>query len=1072
MKDILKKIGRGIMQGFLSMLAFTIVLLALTQIALMVGFAAFNTGKGRTFIEEQLQNALADSGYNIAIGTLFYDPVRGMSVYDVTLSDQEGTFATLDRLSVGIVFEKLFVRDLEIFANGGTLALSRFPQGKEKEEAAEEKTALQPFSLPDIYVHRVGIDYFTMKEIVLPSDDAEQIKSISPTLRAELLLGEAANLDTKLTLRPSLALKTMQVPDGLALKGSFAPSSLKLALDNLQVMAEKYSIEGSGSGNFSQDGDLDFKIVAKHSDLSSLSADNFERADINAAVTGPMSAPVLKLDGTIVPALLAERGLDDILLKVTGTDLASEPKIDANIVTKYDGQDIAIDTNIIYATPTITIQSIEGTAPFAKISGAGTYNLESALADIKLGVALEKLAHYSALAGIDLSGSLKADIIAAPQNDKQSLNVDAVLDNGQYGTIKVRKVDADLSFPDILNAYWPQKADVKIASLSLSNDLSIIAAAISLKQAEGETYALSLNGNGSMGSPFTFKGGALIESFSTPLPSVKNIDLSLGLGRSSISLKGNLDPQTVNLSVNTNNLRAGDLPLNLSGQMSRIAINGKIDMTGAPASPVTAAAIGITGLNTGKYEGLSINLDATHREGKAQAQVSGKGTGIRTLNAEASLPLAFSLSPFSFAFDNNATINGKLAADIDLAPIASLFLQPMQIVTGTLNATGTIGGSVSSPSINGNASIDKASFLDEQNGIELDGIIVKSRFTQDAINITTLQATDGESGTLNGSGNISFRETGTDLSLAMTNFHLPKSNMANGFLNAKLALRDSGSAYEATGDIYIQSMDLLIPETFQSKIPELNIVKRGEEKKEGAGKALLLNIDVNADNQFFVRGWGLDAEFGGAIAIAGSADEPLFDGTFKSRRGRYEEFGKRFELARANLRFQGTIPPSPYLDIEATTNAEEVVASVLLSGPVQNPKIAFSSVPSLPEDEVLARILFGKSTTRISAFQAIQLTQTIQRFSGQGGGGLDPLGMLRGMTGLDDISVETDSEGQTSVGVGKYLTDSVYLEFERGAGGTGGGTNLQIEVSPSITIESEIGQDAQGGGGVFWKRDY
>jgi translocation and assembly module TamB len=110
--------------------------------------------------------------------------------------------------------------------------------------------------------------------------------------------------------------------------------------------------------------------------------------------------------------------------------------------------------------------------------------------------------------------------------------------------------------------------------------------------------------------------------------------------------------------------------------------------------------------------------------------------------------------------------------------------------------------------------------------------------------------------------------------------------------------------------------------------------------------------------------------------------------------------------------------------------------------------------------------------SRITPFQAIQLTQTLQRFSGKGGGGFDPLGKLRSATGLDDIRVDTNEAGESSVGVGKYLTDKVYLEVEKGKGEASGAANIEVELTPSISLESKIGQDAQGGAGIFWSRDY
>lgn len=311
-----------------------------------------------------------------------------------------------------------------------------------------------------------------------------------------------------------------------------------------------------------------------------------------------------------------------------------------------------------------------------------------------------------------------------------------------------------------------------------------------------------------------------------------------------------------------------------------------------------------------------------------------------------------------------------------------------------------------------------------------------------------------------------------NIALSIHKFHLPKSREADGYFGGDLVFKNIGEGYVLDGNINVDKLNITIPEKFQSKIPELNIVEKKVNTDSEMPADIALNININAPQKIFVRGWGLDAEFGGNINVSGDVSHPVFDGSLSAKRGRYEEFGKRFTFDKANLRFQGAVPPSPYLDVNASVPAGDVVASILMNGSVTGPKISFSSVPSLPQDEILSRILFGRTTDKISPFQAVQLAQALRRFSGNGGGGFNPMQMLRSATGLDDISVETDSNGETTVGVGKYLTDKAYMEFEKGKAENSGAANIQIELTPNINIQSKIGADAQAGGGVFWKKDY
>src|SRR3546814_18987560 len=95
---------------------------------------------------------------------------------------------------------------------------------------------------------------------------------------------------------------------------------------------------------------------------------------------------------------------------------------------------------------------------------------------------------------------------------------------------------------------------------------------------------------------------------------------------------------------------------------------------------------------------------------------------------------------------------------------------------------------------------------------------------------------------------------------------------------------------------------------------------------------------------------------------------------------------------------------SDLISIQASTSVENVNAILNISGRAQNPQIAFTSTPSLPQDEVMSRILFGESVTNLSATQAIQLAASLNSLRG-GGGGLNPLGKLQSAEGIDRLRI-------------------------------------------------------------------
>jgi translocation and assembly module TamB len=127
----------------------------------------------------------------------------------------------------------------------------------------------------------------------------------------------------------------------------------------------------------------------------------------------------------------------------------------------------------------------------------------------------------------------------------------------------------------------------------------------------------------------------------------------------------------------------------------------------------------------------------------------------------------------------------------------------------------------------------------------------------------------------------------------------------------------------------------------------------------------------------------------------------------------------------------------------------------------------------MPEDEVLARLLFGREAARISPWQAITIAQAVNRLRG-GGSAFDVMGETRRILRVDQIEIrESDlNDGETLVSVGKYMSDRVYVELERGIQAEAGRAMVEVELTPSIRLETEIGTNAEGGLGLIWLWDY
>ena len=236
--------------------------------------------------------------------------------------------------------------------------------------------------------------------------------------------------------------------------------------------------------------------------------------------------------------------------------------------------------------------------------------------------------------------------------------------------------------------------------------------------------------------------------------------------------------------------------------------------------------------------------------------------------------------------------------------------------------------------------------------------------------------------------------------------------------------------------------------------------------RRGSGD-LALDLTIAAANQLFIRGRGLDAELGGEVRILGSLANPQPSGAFNLIRGRLDILAKRFALDEALLQLEGDLVP--FLRVLASTESQDITANVLIEGRADDPKVSFTSFPELPEEEVLALLLFGQGLQNLSALQALQLANAVATLAGRGGEGV--VSRLRQGFGLDNLDVKTSAEGAAELTAGKYLGQNLYSEVTVGQDGKTQ-IDLNFDLTESITLRGSTGSGGNTGVGVFLEKDY
>jgi translocation and assembly module TamB len=233
-------------------------------------------------------------------------------------------------------------------------------------------------------------------------------------------------------------------------------------------------------------------------------------------------------------------------------------------------------------------------------------------------------------------------------------------------------------------------------------------------------------------------------------------------------------------------------------------------------------------------------------------------------------------------------------------------------------------------------------------------------------------------------------------------------------------------------------------------------------------------INARADGGIEVDGMGLESEWRGEVRLRGTTEDPRIGGEVQivPRQGFYSFAGTRFEITRGRILFDEDSPPDPQLDITAESDVERISVAVNVSGTASQPEINFTSVPALPEEELLARILFGGSVTELSATDALQLGSALASL--RGGGGLGPINELRNAIGLDRLRIvpaDPALDRNTAVALGKNVTRRLYAEVITD-GANYNATELEFRVTSWLSLLASISTVGRHSVAAEYSRDY
>lgn len=911
-------------------------------------------------------------------------------------------------------------------------------------------------------------------------------------------------------------------------QGNLPKISLKLALDGNKLVYDKYIIENVDLKLAS--GELDLPLSEKA--LAALTKENRLRLDFSALIEKEkielgteLFAQALEITNSGESEKIWRLGLRKLNLEALGanlkgglaalinpaeTELSRKILLDGDLALKlrqWDAVDKFLPDQKINGDLQANINLVSGAenTPLNPMTSAPDFNSVAQLAKADI---LAKNFHWQPKEG---QGAYLGFLQVASEVKDPLADLEFTA-RVKGEKIRYDKFDLNLGLETEGKPQGPVKADLT----TTGNVVSKLSAEWQPGLATLKALNIKMNSAALMGRKGAEMGVALANSAQVSYGDaglgVKNLDIKI-LPSGRITANGSLTREKMDMAITLADLKfkpwQAVIPQIPGGEAN---ISARI--TGEPNKPggsfrIQLKEIAVPG-NT--IPPVSLNLDGVIRNAGAGSMLAAKldidpktvkllGGSLSQINAQ--IPLTFAENGVP-----NVNMDGPLSArvvwDGALGPIWNLVPLADQRVNGRINVNIDAGGTLKRPRIRGGVKIDKARYENILYGVLLTDINARVDLSQKETGSQTapagipgsmnlaLSLSDGHGGTLKVTGTGALN--GDDLKIAANMDRLKplRRRDIHVELSGDATVTGSAAAPNIKGKITVNRGEVLLDNLSIAggSVTTLDItqpVKKGQKEKEvaqekpaqakGAGS---LDVRIVMLPRFTVEGRGLGSIWEANLLVRGTPEDPKITGSINCVSGNFDFLGKIFALSKGQVTFAGGSLSNPMLDIDLTNETPDLTAHILIRGPVNKMRLILTSDPSLPRDDILSRVLFGKSVNDLSRLEALQLAGAVAQLAGFGGGG-GILNFTKKALGLDVLRVGTsssdaagdgdDDAGGTTIEAGKYLNDYTYMGVQQGLTPDSTAFIIQLELTPRTSLEVRT-ENNNTWGGLNWKYNY
>lgn len=370
----------------------------------------------------------------------------------------------------------------------------------------------------------------------------------------------------------------------------------------------------------------------------------------------------------------------------------------------------------------------------------------------------------------------------------------------------------------------------------------------------------------------------------------------------------------------------------------------------------------------------------------------------------------------------------------DLSPLA-IITGSYLVPSGQLSSSLRLSGKIGAPVVDGTLRLENGKLTLPELGVTLEQVEGDVSSTANELTVG-LQGVSG-GGVLAANGTVSFSETGWNGEFALKGDRTELINQSELGIVASpdLLLKVSAEGGSLAGKVVIDQ-GRIEPEEMSGSDSESEDAVLMDELQEKTAWPFTMDIEVSLGDEVRIDGYGLKGDLKGGLKLTMMEQGPLTGkGEVYLSDSSFALFGRRLDITRGRIIFDGGPVDSPGLDVSATKTIkgqslldDDVIVGINVNGVIYDYNVDLFSIPPMEDSVILTQILLEKSSASDEGESGI-IGAAAASIGLAGEDGV--LGKMGELLPVDEMRITGSGlSDDSSLVLGKKLTENLSIRYD------------------------------------------